>query len=69
MSRALRLAHDSISSYATVTSQNPAYYDSMLVEMSLAALVIFWVQCQDTPEALQLLSVQVSLELHLMAVE
>ena len=69
MNRALRMVQDPISSYATADSENLAQCDYFLGEMSRAAYRILRGQCQDTPEALQSLSVQVSLRCHTFAVD
>jgi len=62
-------AHDTVYSCSTVVAQNLAPFDYFLVEKSLAAFAIFWGQCQDTPLALQMLSVQVPPHPHPSAVE
>jgi len=64
MNRALQWAGGWIYSCSTVSSQNLADSDCVLVERSLAAFVIFRGECRDTPYPLKMLSVQVQLHHH-----
>jgi len=52
---------DRVYSCWTAASQNVTWHDYLLIEKSLVAFVIFPGQCQDTPSAIQMLSVQVPL--------
>jgi len=67
--RALRWAQDRICSCLTAASHNLAQYDDLLVEKSNAARAIFRGQSQETPQALQMISVQVPLQHHPFVVE
>ena len=58
---ALRWTQDRMCLCLIVVPLNLAKYDYFLDEMSLAAFAIFRGQCQDPPEAVQSLTVQVSL--------
>jgi len=64
MNWALRRAQDWRYSCWTAASQNQAKFDYVLVDKSLAEFAILQGQCQDTPYALQMLSVQVGLHHH-----
>jgi len=66
---ALRWAQNRVYSCSTAASQNLASYDWFQVKRSLVAFPIFRGWCQDTPSALQLLPVQVTLYQHPSAVE
>jgi len=65
----LRQAQDRICLCLTAVPLDLATHDYFLVKKSLAAFAIFRGQCQDTPEALQSLSVQVALHHHPFPVE
>ena len=66
--RAQGRAQDRICSCSTAAPSNVASYDYCLVERFLAPFAIFWGQCQENPQALQMLFVQVPQGHHLCAV-
>jgi len=57
--RAPQLVYRLVCSILTAASLNLAWYDYFLVEKSLAAFAMFRGRCQQSPQALQMLSVEV----------